>query len=53
MRREVVSTRIEPELKQKIEREAASKERDPGWLIRRLIELGWETYKAPKSRRAA
>ena len=52
MPKEVVATRVEPEFKKKIDQEAAKKEREPAWLVRRLLELGWDAYTA-KGRRAA
>lgn len=53
MPKEVVATRVEPEFKAQIEREAANKDRDSAWLVRRLLELGWDAYKAPKARKSA
>lgn len=44
MAKQVVGTRIEPELKRDIEQEAKRKERKPAWLLERLIELGWKQY---------
>lgn len=51
MPKEVVATRVEPEFKAQIEREAADKDRDNAWLVRKLLELGWVAYKAPKARK--
>ncbi|HEX8183779.1 MAG TPA: hypothetical protein VF747_03485 [Blastocatellia bacterium] len=44
MAKQVVGTRIEPELKREIEEEAQRKDRKPAWLLERLIELGWKQY---------
>lgn len=44
MAKQVVGTRIDPELKRDIEQEAARKERKPAWLLEKIIELGWKQY---------
>jgi hypothetical protein len=53
MAKELVATRVEPEMKREIKREAEKIERDEAWLLRRVLEIGWPIYKSQKGRKAA
>lgn len=48
--KEVVSTRIKPDLKSEIEAEALRAERAPAWLYAKLLEIGWEQYQQGATR---
>jgi hypothetical protein len=49
MRKEIIGARIAPDLKREILEEAEKNERDASWLVRKLIQKGWEAYKAESS----
>jgi hypothetical protein len=50
--RPMAGTRIDRSLKEQIDKEAARFEREPAWLYRKLITLGWQAYQRELQRKS-